>query len=209
MFSQSEEEKIILDYFKYKQLPNPRFLDIGANDGITYSNVRQLALNGWGGVLLEPSPKAYFRLVQNYNQFENIQTFFFGISDKNEQMEFYDSGDWIDKPGTPPSLLSSLHPDHKDRFYGMNWEKIICNFVKFDFFLDLLGSRCKFDFISIDVEGHEMVVLNQMNLDSLGCSLICLEHADDANRYSQMIEYCSRFGLTVIWKNRDNVILGR
>jgi len=43
MHSQYEEE-IILEYFKDQNPIDLSFLDIGANDGITFSNTHQLAI---------------------------------------------------------------------------------------------------------------------------------------------------------------------
>jgi FkbM family methyltransferase len=204
MFSQGEEEKIILEYFKKEKSFSLTFLDIGANDGVTYSNTRQLALNDWSGCLLEPSPKAYALLEDNCRFSKDLRAFNFGISDKLAQLEFHDSGDWVDAPAGP-SLLSTLHPENKERFYGMNWEVIKCNFVTFDFFLSLSPFR-KFDFISIDVEGHEMVILKQMDLKSLRCRLICLEYAGDESRLLEFTQYCEKFDMRELWRNDDNVI---
>lgn len=204
MFSQGEEEKIILDYFKKETPFSLTFLDIGANDGVTYSNTRQLALKDWSGCLIEPSPKAYELLKANCKFSKDLRTYNFGISDRLAELEFHDSGDWVDAPASP-SLLATLHPENKDRFYGMNWEVIKCNFVTFDFFLSISPFR-RFDFISIDVEGHEMVILKQMDLKSLRCRLICLEYADNQDRLEEFTEYCEKFGMRELWRNDDNVI---
>jgi hypothetical protein len=55
MFSQNNEEQVILNYFRDQAPASLHFLDIGANDGLNFSNIRQLALNGWNGACLEPS----------------------------------------------------------------------------------------------------------------------------------------------------------
>ena len=67
MYSQNNEERIILNYFLNRK---GNFLDIGANDGITLSNVRALAEMGWKGCLIEPSKKAYNKAVENYKQYK-------------------------------------------------------------------------------------------------------------------------------------------
>ena len=62
-YSQNKEDLSVLNYFgkDFKGL----VLDIGANDGITLSNSRLLIESGWDGVLVEPSPKAYAKLLEN------------------------------------------------------------------------------------------------------------------------------------------------
>lgn len=61
-FSQNREQRIILDFFGAHR---GTFLDIGANDGVTLSNTRALALLGWSGILVEPAPMAYRKLLEN------------------------------------------------------------------------------------------------------------------------------------------------
>jgi len=55
MFSQNDEEKHIVRFFRDK-IDKGSFLDIGAYNGKAFSNTHRLALNGWSGVCLEPSP---------------------------------------------------------------------------------------------------------------------------------------------------------
>ncbi len=60
MYSQNNEEQIIIEYFKdFKG----HLLDIGANDGLTLSNSRKLIELGWTGDLVEPSPNAFQKLT--------------------------------------------------------------------------------------------------------------------------------------------------
>ena len=49
-YSQLGEQDIILNYFNGKQ---GTFLDIGANDGKTFSNSYALSLLGWKGVCVD------------------------------------------------------------------------------------------------------------------------------------------------------------
>jgi hypothetical protein len=48
-YSQNKEEEVILNYFNGHV---GTFVDLGANDGITFSNTRALAERGWKGVLI-------------------------------------------------------------------------------------------------------------------------------------------------------------
>lgn len=53
-YSQSGEQSIILEFFR--DLPTGHFLDVGAYDGVTYSNTKALEDLGWEGVCVEPNP---------------------------------------------------------------------------------------------------------------------------------------------------------
>lgn len=66
MFSQNAEEKVILERLAATAPEARRFLDIGAHDGVKFSNTRALALSGWSGVLVEPSAWAAQRLLDLY-----------------------------------------------------------------------------------------------------------------------------------------------
>ena len=57
-YSQHGEQAIILDYFEKQGIQQGRFLDIGANDGITFSNSYALVIRDWKGVAVEASPSA-------------------------------------------------------------------------------------------------------------------------------------------------------
>lgn len=65
MHSQNLEEKIILEYFGDFV---GTFCDIGANDGITFSNTYALSKLGWCGNLIECSPRAFAKLKQLYQE---------------------------------------------------------------------------------------------------------------------------------------------
>lgn len=63
-FSQNDEEKYIVAACASAE-PR-RLLDIGAFHPTNLSNSRQLILNGWSGVMIEPSPAAMLTLLEAY-----------------------------------------------------------------------------------------------------------------------------------------------
>ena len=92
MYSQNNEEQTILQYFGLQ--PTGRFLDIGCHDGIHLSNTRALADKGWSGVLVDPSPISFTRLMDNYsdsdrNKFKLIHAAI--VPGDPEPMVFYDA----------------------------------------------------------------------------------------------------------------------
>ena len=204
-YTQYDEEGVILDYFKDGNPSELAFLDIGANDGVSYSNSRRIAIDGWKGVCLEPSPSAYNKLLALYADSTNVYPVNYGISDVSGEFEFHDSGNWNGRDDTPPSILGTLDPEQKKRFSGMTWSVIKCNFVTFDEFIKDSPIQ-KFDFISIDVEGHDWTVLKQIDLGAIGCQLICLEYNSEDYRLGLYEGYCQAYGMTEIYRNEDNVI---
>jgi hypothetical protein len=65
-----------------------------------------------------------------------------------------------------------------------------------------------FDFISIDCEGLDYEILEQMNLDDLNCKMVCIEtNGKETQKY---IDYISMFnGFKMLHLNAENLILAR
>lgn len=66
---------------------------------------------------------------------------------------------------------------------------------------DYFGS---FDFISIDAEGMDLIILKQIDLTKV--KLICLECGPHE---VEMRQYCEGFGMKQIHRNFENLIMGR
>src|SRR3990167_9754252 len=90
MYSQKKEDNLIWNYFKDK--PPGNLLDIGANDGRLFSNSLWLIEHGWGGVMVEPSPKAFEKLKENHGSNEKLYLIKCAITNHDGFADFYDSG---------------------------------------------------------------------------------------------------------------------
>src|SRR6188768_2156012 len=102
MYSQSNEEQFRLDHFNGKT--DGCFMDVGAYQGTTFSNTRALAELGWSGVCIEPSPPAFWGLMQNYKGNTVVKLVNAAISYKETGLiEFADSG------GDAVSTTSAAH----------------------------------------------------------------------------------------------------
>lgn len=206
-YSQHGEQQVILDYFKgfFGTL-----LDIGANDGVTFSNSRALLELGWYGVLVEPSEKTFKKLTENCKHFP-VQMHNVGIADYCGTAEFFESGSLCSPDDH--SLISSMKEVETERWKKKSKpEDPIVEFTKtkipvIDFKTLLKNSRCDtFDFITIDVEGMEVEILRQINMIELGCKMICLEYngkPEIAEIYDSLIPY------PVHYKNRTNIIYAK
>ena len=94
MYSQNSEENIILNFFKGQR--NGTFLDIGANDGRTFSNSLALAEKGWVGSCIEASPKALVRLrAEHYGRPIEINPI--AIATYDGEITLHESGELIGK----------------------------------------------------------------------------------------------------------------
>lgn len=199
-YSQNNESEIIDKYFgDYIGT----FIDIGANDGITLSNTRALAERGWKGVLVEPSPKAYARLVENYKTFDGIYTYPYCISHSNKDFTLHESSALLGKDDI--GLVSTFHDHEKERFKSVvSYTPVTCKCFRWKTFLNRLTIK-KFDFISCDCEGNDVTVMEQIDLTDTKC--ICVEWNGVHAVKSRFIEICKGFRL--IAENGENLIFAR
>ena len=204
--SQHGEQQVITDYFKGFL---GALLDIGSNDGITFSNSRALLERGWYGVLVEPCEKTFVTLTKNCEPFvRQVLLHNVGIADYCGTSEFFESGSLVGKKDH--SLVSSMKETETKRWTKKSKPSDpIVSFTKtkvpvIDFATLLKNSGCDhFDFITIDVEGMEVEILKQIDIKSLGCKMICIEY----NGKSELAEiYDSLIPHPVLYKNKTNII---
>jgi FkbM family methyltransferase len=200
-FSQNLEQDYILEYFNDR---GGTFLDLGANDGITFSNTRALALTGlFKGVLVEPSPKAYERLKQLYDGHKGIYTYPFAITNKNGNKALEESGALCSAADV--GLVSTFHQHEKARFQRtVKYESIEVKTFKWKTFLNRLRIK-EFDMVSIDVEGDEMNILPDMDLSKT--KLICIEWNSKPELKKEYDYYLKEF--KVIYTSGENLIYVR
>lgn len=195
MYSQNNEEYYILNHFN-GQVGN--FLDIGAYDGKDLSNTRALMELGWGGVCIEPHPKTFERLANNCMEFKNVHCYELALGTINGTF----------KLNANDTYYSTLIDSETERWSGAYlFEPIECEVVDFKTLMLNCPVRT-FDFISIDCEGVDFDILSQINLDEVGCSMVCVEtNSKDVAKY---IDYIKQFkGFSVIHVNAENLIMAR
>lgn len=197
MYSQNNEEQIIVDYFKgFKG----SLLDVGANDGETYSNSLRLIQKGWKADLVEPSPEAFKRLSKLHLNNQDVELHNVAIANENKTIDFFVSGSLVSKDDI--NLVSTAHREELKRWNSnVSFEKIKVNAVT----IATLFKDKSFDFITIDVEGYDYDVLTQLNLTNT--KMVIVEfNGKEKDKY---IKYCSKFDLKLIALNGENLIFAK
>jgi FkbM family methyltransferase len=208
-FSQNKEQNYILNFFKNENPKRNKFLDIGANDGKTFSNTHALALLGWSGVCVEPTNSAFLKLQKLYINNKNIKCVNAGISNITEVAEIFESLDWNNSKA-PVGILSTLNENNKDRFNGMNWrtsQVILYKFNDMQKFYNLENES--YDFINVDVEGHELIVLSEIDDLLKKCRLICIEKTDNEINNEKILNRLNGYGFNIVSITTDNYILSK
>ena len=200
MYSQNNEEQIIINYFKdFKG----HLLDIGANDGVTLSNSRKLIELGWSADLVEPAPIPFKQLEELYKENNKVKLHNCAISDFTGLTSFYVSGEHLGNGDT--DLLSTLSLKDKQKWESTTEYKTIE--VQALTFKDFNTLNTKYDFINIDVEGLDVQVLKQLDLNELECKCLCIEH--NGTHLNAINEEMSKYNFKVIGQNLENIIYAK
>tara|TARA_R110000824_G_scaffold246649_3_gene435832 strand:- start:1685 stop:2287 length:603 start_codon:yes stop_codon:yes gene_type:complete len=165
-YSQINQDLYYLKYSKYRKCGY--FLDIGANDGVTFSNTYLLETNySYTGLCIEADPSA----VEKCKESRRCEV---------EQIAIWDTKGTIEYSRCPDTLLNgvanTLADDWKSKFQFKN------QLVKCDTLYNILEkNNCPniIDYASIDIEGAEMRVLTKFfeeNNDKYTFNYIDIEH---------------------------------
>jgi len=181
-----------------------KFLSIGENDGITFSNVRAFAEMGWTGLLVEASPKAYERLLKNYELIDrDIDLQNVAIGKEDGYLDFYESGELLNKGDI--ALVSSGVKSELDRWISlkMPFEKLKVPMTSVATML-ARSRHTHFDLLSLDIEGMELDVLPQIDFKALGIKVAVIEwNSQNEKAYNDIM---FPRGFKLVHKNLENLI---
>lgn len=197
-YSQNNEEQIIARYFGNKI---GTFLDLGANDGITLSNTFALSNKGWKGCLVDASPDAFARLKDCYEHMTGFDLIHTAVGAHNGSVILNQSGEHL-KQGDV-ALLSTIKREELTRWRDEIFNEVTVPCCTFSVLLGLTQYKT-FDFISMDIEGMELDVLPQMDLQALGCKMLCVEY--NGVRQDEYDALVIPQGYNLVHKNGENLI---
>jgi FkbM family methyltransferase len=204
-YGQNNEDQIIAKWFdrNYGEDFQGTLLSLGENNGLHLSNARHfIREKGFQAVLVEPAPSAFLKLHNLYRNDENVQLFNFAVTNKGEKVTLYESGAHLNNDDT--ALLSSLNPEEIKR-WGVSTEFVPVE-VKGITFEELLSRSFvhTFDYITIDVEGEELSILDQINFNILETKCVCIEW--NSKNFDQFNACFTAFGFTLLHTNPENLI---
>lgn len=188
-FSQYGEDQWIVDNLKLPK--HGYFIDVGAADGVTYSNSYYFEKNGWHGICFEPNPQnyAFAKLFR-----DNVKKI--AISSKVGKQKFIvsnESADWS-------RLALNGQPKSNDSLITIETKS-----------LDLIikeNNIKSVDLLSIDTEGTEIDVLDSLSFQKIQPKLIIVEYLNlnSEDNSKQIIRYFKRLPYELIHKTRANLV---
>ena len=152
-----------------------KYLEFGATDGIELSNSFLLEKEfGWNGVLAEPSPQWQAQLKENRPKSKLLDECIY--SETGESINFF-----VSKEGVYSTIeefrdsdIESMPSNTKTRNedgYSVKVSTISLNDVFIKYFN---GERI--DYMSVDTEGSEFLILSNFNFDKYGPKIVTVEH---------------------------------
>lgn len=161
------------------------FVEIGAYDGISLSNTLKLEENGWSGLCVEPNPKLYEQLAKNRKcNLSNL-----AVHNKSNEKIKFQCGDVY---GGIQQYL-----DHEATKVGIN-DIIEVTTVTLDDILFIVNAPKNIEYISIDTEGNELLILESFPMDKWNVDLWTIEHNDhvrkNTSRSTALINIFKKYG---------------
>jgi len=168
--SQFGEEKFILSFFdkKYKG----KFLDIGCFHPTRHNNTYRMYKRGWCGINIDLNPLTIE--LFNFARAKDININA-AISDNEENKTLY----FVDELNTQ-NTLESNHLSFLKNHHNLKEEEISKQKIKTRRLDKILDSHNfnDIDFMNIDVEGHELKILNSIDFLKYKINFICIEMID-------------------------------
>jgi len=168
-----QDEYVEANFFHGKK--NGVFVDIGAHDGISFSNTYHFETdNGWTGLCIEPIPEVFAALQKNRKAI-CVQGC---IAPQNGTAKFLRLTGYTEMLS---GLADKYDPKHKSRIenelriHGGTAEEIEVQCFRLN---DLLRQHGLFhvDYLSIDTEGNELDILRSIDFDMFRIDIIDVEN---------------------------------
>lgn len=202
-FSQCGEDCIVDHMFKLRGIIKPSFIDIGAYHPFSFSNTAKFYLQGSRGVNIEPNPTQYkyFNFFRRKDINLNI-----GIGAQEGMLTYYH----MNEPTMNTFDYNSVNELTKN--HGLKIEKE--SQIRIEGLQSVIRNYCSNvfpDFLSLDVEGLDELILQQIDYDRNWPKIICVEttkftHDATGEKNDIIIDFLKDKGYTLFADTQINSI---
>ena len=193
-YSQQDEDKYIIENILKEKIKDGVFLEIGACDGILYSNTKTLEdYFGFSGILIEPQKHFYDKLIINR---EKCECYNYAVSNSNNKtIEFIGNN-------AEGGIANNINTNLTNK---PSWHKYTVNNIKMK---DLLEqSKYKYiDIMIIDVEGSELELLKSIDFIFPIFCIIIEAHSTEQEKNKIFGEHLKENGFTYKERQRGNEV---
>jgi FkbM family methyltransferase len=203
-YSQYNQDKF-LNEVVFSNIKNGFFIDIGAYDGISFSNSFFFERESdWVGICVEPNPIVFNKLVSNRKSI-NLNVC---IGSENKKVKFTQIEGYSEMLSGITDKYDEKHIERINNdilIKGGKKTEIEVNMISLGD-IDELKNK-EIDFISIDTEGNEFDIVSSINFELLDIKSLVIENNYKDNRIK---EYLNSQGFELIYKlDCDEVFLNK
>jgi len=172
-FSQYSQDLFVLSTLNHKK--NGYFIDFGATDGIFLSNSFLLERDyGWSGILAEPAKCWHNTLFSNRKCHIDTRCVW---TESNQIINFIE---------TEVAELSTISDFTSNDIHGstraLKSKSYSVQTVSLNDLLSFYNAPSEIDYLSIDTEGSEFLILENFNFNKYKIKIITIEHNWTSNR---------------------------
>lgn len=204
-YSQCGEDILVEYIFNLRGIEKPSYIDIGANHPFYLSNTAFFYEKGCRGINIEPNPSLIklFKRIRPEDINLNV-----GISNQDKELEFYLMED---------NTLSTFSVDEYNSMIVANKRLVEVKKIKLTTISKVLKEHFNNqfpDFLTIDVEGMDFMVLQSIDFERSSPKIICVEAADYSPigagaRRSDLINFLTEKGYYEYANTNLNAIMVR
>ncbi len=179
----------LIAYIYFSGKPSGFFIDIGSFDGVEISNTYALENIGWDGICIEPIPEIFSLLEAN----RNCHKYNVAISSETKRgVKFSKVSGLLGLSGLAHQMPERIKKGLVNQ--GLKIEEIAVNTMTFGDAMKHHPEINHVDFLSIDVEGGELDVLNSIDFDRYRFELITIENNEGT---ATLKKYMSQYGYEI------------
>lgn len=188
--------------------PDPVFLEIGANDGVTIDPLKPFIERfGWRGVMVEPVPRTFAKLAANYAAYPQVQLVNAAVGKTDGQQTIYAVKEFAGQ-FERASLYASLRKEVV--LSQTKWVPNVANEIEEIqvpcYTLNTLLAKTgigNVDILQVDTEGYDAEIIKMIDFERLNPSIIQFEHD---NISKEEMEDCARLLISRGYKmTRDSL----
>lgn len=175
--------------------PTGFFVDIGANDPVNLNNTKRFYDRGWRGINIEPNPVLFKKIEEQRKMDINLNI---GIGPFAQKSPFYMvSADTLSSFNkTDAERNCRIFNERITAIVNIHMQPLVAIFENYSAGRDI-------DFMSVDVEGYELEVLQTNDWCRYRPYLILIEIAYNT---SAILSYLNKNGYELVFMNHTNGI---
>lgn len=166
-YSQSGEDVIIKFIFDCIGIKKPTYIDIGANHPFILNNTALFYLAGAHGINIEPNPELFKLLNKHRGKDTNLNI---GVAQEKGPLDFY----LMSSPTM--STFSKAECEKLQKETSMKLSRVVK--IDTDSISNVINQYAHGifpDFLSLDVEGFEEIILQSIDYEKNSPKVICIE----------------------------------